>query len=134
MTGDKVKEVADRYDRVITRAVEIISQKEMDGISPDCFTCVGAFIKVTRGPVDKFWPQWSVGEQASHMIFACAEMKRFVDENHLEKAFRCLGWIQALSQLWVSIPSINAGTTTDRILPQKNQMLMSKLQAGSRGC
>jgi hypothetical protein len=81
MTGDKVKEVADRYERVVMRAVAIISESR-------------STIVIERGPVDRLWTCWLAKEQAGHLLFACAEMKHFVDENRLEKSFRWLGWVQ----------------------------------------
>jgi hypothetical protein len=81
MTGDKVKEVADRYEKVIRRAVEIISEGRFSS-------------EPGRGPVTVPWTQWSQANRASHLLFACAEMKRFIDGDRMEKACRWLGWIQ----------------------------------------
>ena len=82
MTGEKIKEVATKYARVIHRMVEIHPARILVPGEP------------MRGPVDKSWTTWSPAEQANHLLFACAEMKRFVDEGRLEKSFRWLGWIQ----------------------------------------
>jgi hypothetical protein len=78
MTAEKVIEVADRY-------IELF---EMYGTEPK-----------------RAHPEsWGIDEDgdvmATHLIWMCHEIKKFAEENRMDKAFRWLGFVQGA--LWVA--------------------------------
>ncbi|MBY0559889.1 hypothetical protein [Hyphomicrobium sp.] len=72
MTPEKVLEVIDRYEKFL--APKKLEPKRLTG----------------KGVIYK--------ERIGHLLYMCAEIRKFVAEGRMEKAFRWLGFIQGA--LW----------------------------------